>query len=249
MEIRTATAEDVEAIRDVALASLTASYGHAVDETFLEDAVEQWYEESEVSADVADSDAVFLVAVDDGTVTGFAESYVVERRGRVGEIDWLHVHPDYRGRGVGSDLLDQVEKALRDTDVATIEGRVLADNEAGMSFYEREGYQQSGDRNVDIGEETFTELLYRKRLSRAERDRKESYETDDGETVYVAFEQSERGSSAPFYAAYSDESHDNRYGYLCGNCESTNVAVDTMDRIECLDCGNRRKPTRWDAAY
>lgn len=249
MEIRTATAEDVEAIRDVAGASLSASYGHVVDEELLEGAVERWYEESEVSADVANPETVFLVAVDDGTVVGFAESYVVDRRERVGEIDWLHVPPDYRGEGVGSDLLDRVEDELREAEAANIEGRVLADNEAGTTFYEREGYTQSGERHVDIGDGTFTELLYRKRLSRAERDRKESYETDDGDTVYVAFERSERGASAPFYIAYTDENHENRYGYLCGDCESTNVAIDTMDRVECLDCGNRRKPVRWDAAY
>jgi hypothetical protein len=27
------------------------------------------------------------------------------------------------------------------------------------------------------------------------------------------------------------------------------VAVDTMGRIECNDCGNVSKATRWDAAY
>ncbi|WP_418282706.1 GNAT family N-acetyltransferase [Halorubrum sp. DTA98] len=249
MNVRAATTDDIEEIREVAGASLTASYGHAVNEDLLEGAVERWYDVDELGADVADPSTVFLVADDEGTIVGFAESYIVNRRERVGEIDWLHVHPDYRSEGIGSELLARVEADLRAADVANIEGRVLVDNEAGTTFYEREGYERSGERHVDIGDGTFVERAYLKRLSRAESDRQESYETDDGDTVYVAFERSDRGSLAPFYAVYSDEDHEDRYGYLCGNCESTNVAIDTMDRVECLDCSNRRKPTRWDAAY
>ena len=76
-----------------------------------------------------------------------------------------------------------------------------------------------------------------------------AYETAYGATLHVDFEAGERGSLAPFYAAYADAEHTDRYGYLCGNCEGTSVAVDTMDAMECLDCPNRRKPVRWDAAY
>ncbi|MES3160474.1 MAG: GNAT family N-acetyltransferase [Halorubrum sp.] len=249
MDLRAATPDDVEAIREVALASLSASYGHAVEEAILSAAVENWYGAAAVDEDIADPDTVCPVAVVDGAVVAFAESYVVDRRDRVGEIDWLHVHPDHRESGIGSALLEHVEAELRDRDVDSIEGKVLADNEAGTAFYEREGYDRSGERVVDIGEESFQERLYRKRVDGGGGFREAVYETADGETVHVAYDESERGSHAPFYAAYADEGHANRYGYFCGNCESTEVAVNTMDAVECLSCENRRKPTRWDAAY
>ncbi len=249
MELRAATPEDIDEVRSVARASLSSSYGHALDEPLLDDVVERWYGADELGDDIVDPDTVFPVAVADGAVAGFAESYVQRRRERVGEIDWLHVHPDYRGRGLGSRLLEWVETRLREADVASIEGRVLAENADGTGFYESEGYELAGEHTVDIGRETFVERRYRKRLSTAEATRRESYETEDGETVYIAFEESDRGSDAPFYAVYSDEEHTERYGYLCGACESLRVAVDTMDRIECQTCENRRRPTRWDAAY
>ncbi|MFC6753829.1 GNAT family N-acetyltransferase [Halorubrum tibetense] len=249
MDLRAATADDVESIRDVALASLTASYGHAVDEGVLAGAVENWYGAADVGDDIADPDTVCPVAVVDGGVVAFAESYVVDRRERVGEIDWLHVHPDHRDSGIGSALLERVEAELRERDVDSIEGKVLVDNEAGTAFYEREGYDRSGERVVDIGEESFEERLYRKRIGQTGSVREAIYETGDGDTVYVAYDESERGSDAPFYAAYADESHEDRYGYFCGNCESADVAIDTMDAVECLSCENRRKPSRWDAAY
>jgi ribosomal protein S18 acetylase RimI-like enzyme len=249
MDLRSATLDDIDAIRTVARESLIASYGHAVDETLLAEAVDEWYDPDDLGADIGDEDTVFPVADVDGTVVGFAESYVVGRRERVGEIDWLHVHPDHRESGIGSALLERVESELRAADVDRIEARVLVDNEAGTAFYEREGYDLSGERSVEIGDERFDEREYRKQIGRLTGISEGTYQTDDGETVHVAFDESDRGSHAPFYVAYTDADLTQRYGYLCGNCEGTNVAIDTMDRMECRDCGNRRKPARWDAAY
>src|SRR6056297_3624217 len=153
MELRDATADDVDAVRSVARESLVASYGHAVGEQLLDEAVEEWYDADDLGDDVDDDDAVFPVAVVEGTVVGFAESYVVGRRERVGEIDWLHVHPDHRESGIGSELLEQVESELQAADVDRIEARVLADNTAGTTFYDREGYDLDGERSVEIGNE------------------------------------------------------------------------------------------------
>jgi len=249
MELRDATAADVDAIREVARESLLASYGHAVDEALLAEAVDEWYDPDDLVADIGDEATVCPVAVVDDGVVGFAESYVVGRRERVGEIDWLHVHPDHRGSGIGSALLERVETRLREADVDRIEPRVLVANEAGTAFYEGEGYELVGERRVEIGEETFDEREYRKQVSRLTGISEGVVETDAGDTVHVAFDESERGSDGPFYVAYADPDRERRYGYFCGNCEGTNVAIDTMDRMECGDCGNRRKPSRWDAAY
>ena len=77
----------------------------------------------------------------------------------------------------------------------------------------------------------------------------EAKPTDDGETVYVTRGEGERGSKAPFYVAYRSPDGRNPYGWLCGNCESFDNAMDAMGRIQCNDCGNMRKPTQWDAAH
>ncbi len=73
-------------------------------------------------------------------------------------------------------------------------------------------------------------------------------ETDDG-IIYAAYNERERGSEGPFYVAYADSERTDRYGYVCGTCGSTAVAMSTMGRLDCSDCDNDRKPTEWDAAY
>lgn len=71
----------------------------------------------------------------------------------------------------------------------------------------------------------------------------------DGGRLYVDTDEGERGSAGPLYPAYTDADHTDRYGYVCGACESPSVAMDPMGRIECVDCGNSCGPSQWDAAY
>lgn len=77
----------------------------------------------------------------------------------------------------------------------------------------------------------------------------EQVEGPDGDSLYVATDEGDRGSIAPFYVAYRDPDRERRYGWRCGNCGSFDTAMDTMGRIACGECGNRRKPTEWDAAH
>lgn len=250
MDLRTATPEDVDVVRSVARASLEASYGHALSESAMGDAVETWYGAPELDAELTDDDAVFVVAVEDGEVVGFAQSYFEERHEPVGRIDWLHVHPDHREHGIGTDLLQYVESELLDRDVTRIEGRVLVENESGTTFYDQEGFTAGPERDVDIGGETFKERLYTKfPEGDGEATNTEAITTPDGRTLYVAYDEAERASKAPFYATYTERDRTTREGYFCGNCESITPLVDSMGTVECPECGNRRKPTRWDAAY
>ncbi len=251
MELREADTADIESIRTVAETSLAASYGHVVEHGYLEAAAEQWYDRGDLKEAIEDPSTWFIVAVEGDEVVAFAESYVLDRRERVGEIDWIHVDPDHRGRGIGSSVLTKIEEVLRSDDVDVVEGRVLAENEDGTTFYEQNEYEQAGSQEVDIGEGTFEERIYRKRVTGEVTDAQaqEVHETERGETLYVDYDEGSRGSSGPFYAVYTDEGHTERYGYLCSACGSTDVSIDTMDRVECLNCSNRIKPTRWDAAY
>jgi len=251
MEIRDATPDDIEGIQQVARDSLTASYGHVLDEQLIENAVDNWYDEEGLRDDLAAGDTVFLVAEDDGDLAGFAQSYVLENRESIGEIDWLHVSPDYRGHGLGTDLLRRCEELLVAHGVDRIEGRVLVENAAGADFYEDHGFSKAGDRDVAIGDREFDESVYIKFPESAEGGQvlTESRPGPEGGVLYVAYDESARASKAPFYAVYADRDRSELWGWFCGNCESFDTAMDTMDRVECNECGNRRKAARWDAAY
>ncbi|MFB6126438.1 MAG: GNAT family N-acetyltransferase [Halolamina sp.] len=249
MDLREATSEDVDGIRTVAAASLSASYADVFDETERAAALESWYDRGELAEKLTDERSRFVVAVDDGEVVGFAETYRDEADEPVGRIDWLHVHPDHRGRGVGEQLLGRAESELAEAGAVRLEGRVLAPHEAGAEFYADHGYEPAGERTVDLNGRTLSERTFVRSASDATDDPKLVDTVDhDGETLYVAYDESSRGSEAPFFVVYEDDGRRDRYSWLCGGCETAVTAMDAMGRLTC-DCGNARKPTRWDASY
>ncbi len=249
MEIREATTDDADAIRSIAHESLNSTYTAFLDEDTIEDAVQQWYGES-FADDLDDDRLLFLVVERDGEVVGFSQSELVGQQANTGHLLWLHIHPDHRDGGTGVRLLVRTREALLEEGADAIQCFVLADNEGGNQFYREHGFEQAGQREVEIGDETFTENVY------AESDLEDDGEwgaidevSVDGETIYVSYGEAARGSKAPFYTAYRTKDRHDRYAWFCGNCDSIDNAMDAMGRIECNNCGNRRKATRWDSSY
>ena len=248
MEIREATRADSADIRAVADASLGASYADPLGDHIVAEAADEWYAEDRL-ADRLDAEGVQYIVAEssDGGVVGFSES---ELDGdAAAAIQWLHVHPDARGEGVGVRLLEHTEAELLEQGANRVEGRVLAANEAGNEFYREHGYARTGDRGLDVGDETYTEHLYVKLpADESGAGLAEQREVDAG-TLWVAFDERERGSAAPFYTAYRDEQRTEKYGFYCANCETADTAMNTMGRVTCNNCENERRATRWDAAY
>ncbi|WP_123537434.1 GNAT family N-acetyltransferase [Halosimplex salinum] len=242
MEIRTAAPGDRPAIRDVARRSLQASY--SLSPEAITTAVSEWYDEDGLGDAIAAEDRLLLVADHDDQVVGFAES---ERSssGSDATLLWLHVDPAYRGRDIGSRLFEETCDHLAEAGADRVVGRVLSDNLDGNSFYESQGFEQVRQDEVEIAGERYVENVWAESAD----DDLQSIKSADGETVYVDESDWDDGSAAKFYTVYSDEERDDHYGYFCANCNRLANAMDAMGRIECDNCGNASKATRWDAAY
>ncbi|UPM43771.1 GNAT family N-acetyltransferase [Halocatena salina] len=241
MNIRTAELEDGASVRTIARRSLESSY--SLSPQTIESAVTQWYDEEDIIDKLEEPDYVMLVAEREENVVGFAEGVVVESDGD-GDLLWLHVDPDYRGEGVGERLYNTIYDRLMTMGASRLRGRVLRDNHSGNDFYEQHGLVKAGDERVDIDGTQYVENIYVE-------DEPTDIETIMGNNgdVHIDYDDAERGSVAPFFAAYNDTDRTDLYGYFCSNCDSLDIAMDAMGRAECNQCGNQRKATRWDAAY
>jgi|APHM01.1.fsa_nt_gi N-acetylglutamate synthase and related acetyltransferases len=248
MEIRQATTADSDPLRRVARRSLRSSYGF-IDGDHIEAAIENWYGEAALSATLTDTGDVVLVAEEDGQVLAFSQSAVLGETDTVGEVRWLHVDPDHRDRGVGSELLERTEEVLQSQGVDRVRGVVLQGNESGAHFYQGHGFERVDERPVAVGDETYTELILETGPD-VGRDAAD-YErvAVDGESAYAYLDEGDRGSSGPFHPVYRTRDRDDLLAWYCGACGAVDNAMDPMGRLECNDCGNTRKPTRWDAAY
>lgn len=160
MELRQATPEDVEAIRDVAKATWEADYPDILHRETIEEGVEEWYDRDQIEFELGEEDTVLLVAESDNEVVGFAHAV---RTRRTGYILRVYVVPEHRQEGVGSELLASARDALLTRGVDSIQAMVLAANEPGNAFYEKFGFERVDEEETVIGEETFTENVYERK--------------------------------------------------------------------------------------
>ena len=241
MELRTGTTADRERIAEIAERSLESSY--SLKPRTISGAVEEWYGQESFEDRLEEEELLFLVAEADGEPVAFSETTITE--GGQGDLLWLHVHPDHRGRGIGAELFERTRERLREAGAEYLRGRVLSDNQTGASFYESRGFERVDEEEVEIDGETYFQYIYLD----ADSKRIQSRVTDDGEVVYVDLLEEDVGSEAPFKTVYGDPQRASRYGFYCSNCDSLATAMDAMGQIQCTECGNTRKATRWDASY
>lgn len=103
------------------------------------------------------------------TVDGAVRGYVFVRwentKSFVGlgeaELKELYVHPDWWGGGLGTSLLGAAVDDLP-TGVDGLALEVLADNDVGRSFYESRGFSPDDDREIEIGDDTYKTIIYRR---------------------------------------------------------------------------------------
>jgi ribosomal protein S18 acetylase RimI-like enzyme len=159
MEIRKATADDVEGIRTVARRSWETDYPTIVSRESAGDVVEEWYSPERLRFDVESDDALLLVAEGDGEVRGFAHAVVDESEG-VASLLRLYVDPDRRGRGLGTRLLDAVRDRVDERGCSRLEAMVLERNEPGNAFYRNYGFERDRVGATTIEGETHDEVVY-----------------------------------------------------------------------------------------
>lgn len=97
---------------------------------------------------------ISLAAELDGVFTGFllARVYYGEfgSAERVAMLDTLGVHPDFRGRGVGRSLLDQLRTNLLGLGIHGLQTEVSWEDQALLSFFHHEGFQPAPRLCLDL---------------------------------------------------------------------------------------------------
>jgi ribosomal protein S18 acetylase RimI-like enzyme len=101
---------------------------------------------------LAKPDTLLLLAFDGEMAIGYGLAHVMELEdtwipdtwqtgSRIGEIESLSVLPEYRGSGLGSELLEALERHLREQGVRDLILGALPGNTDAIRLYERRGYR------------------------------------------------------------------------------------------------------------
>jgi GNAT superfamily N-acetyltransferase len=88
-----------------------------------------------------------LVAQVDGQIAGMCQLMVFRhfqrRGGRCAEVESMHVHPDFRGKGIGAQLLDAAVDAAWRSGCYRIQLTSNVQRTDAHRFYERRGFAPS----------------------------------------------------------------------------------------------------------
>lgn len=114
---------------------------------------ETWAEHRALYAEVFEKpDTVLLLAFDADARIGYALSHVLPvqdtwiadtwRTGpRIAEVESLSVLPEYRGQGIGTALMDALEREIEALGIDDVIVGALAGNEDALRLYRRRGYR------------------------------------------------------------------------------------------------------------
>lgn len=268
MELREPETADVERVRELVESTMTTSY--ALSPQQIEALLEEDFGEDRLGRVFEDSDSVTLVAestVDGGeiTIAGIVEAGLLEGGG---EVRWLFVDPEHRGKGIGTQLFETAVERLRKQGAEPVTASTLEANREGDQFVEQFGFERTDDRSVEVAGESLIEYVYVESSAdtgsapepetegKADADLPNTETnngvttatTDDGQQMYINREEEDSGTDGPFFAAYTDEEYTEQFGYYCANCGSLDTTMDNMGRIECSECSNTHA-SRSDEAY
>jgi GNAT superfamily N-acetyltransferase len=139
LTIRSAAPGDVE--RLVSLLESGALEPEQEDPTDLDT-----YRDALIEIQASDGSDV-LVVVLDGRVVGMCQLVVFRHfqrhGGRCAEVESMHVHPDFRGNGIGGHLLDSAVEAARKEGCYRIQLTSNLRRGDAQRFYERHGFVPS----------------------------------------------------------------------------------------------------------
>ena len=101
------------------------------------------WSENSVASEINNPLSLWLVALDGGTVAGYVGSQSV---GEEADVMNVAVHPDYRRRGIGRELVTELINALKEKGVYSLALEVRASNAPAIALYEQMGFAQVGVR-------------------------------------------------------------------------------------------------------
>ncbi|WP_336343057.1 GNAT family N-acetyltransferase [Halalkalicoccus ordinarius] len=159
-DVRQATPEDAESIREIARTSWHAAYDGLLGEETVERTIDEWYDPDGLREAIGRPEHVVHVVGNDPT--GFVHVGPAPGDKHVAELFRIYVRPEQWGEGIGGRLLDSVEAEIEGYDRLTLS--VFAENEVGIDFYENEGFERVGEETAEFDGDEYRAYRYEKGL-------------------------------------------------------------------------------------
>ena len=149
MQIITADKSQLHLVRDLAYKIWPDAYGEILSEAQLDYMLENFYALPSLEEQM-DHHHVFLLAEENGVFYGFASYEINCKNSGKTKLHKIYVLPQTQGKGVGKQLLEEVEKAAKTSGNQSLFLNVNRYNIA-QEFYKRLGFEIVHQEDIDIG--------------------------------------------------------------------------------------------------
>lgn len=106
---------------------------------------EEAFSKQQIANLLMDYNTISLIAVEKGNIIGFIIGAIYsERNAANGHVLTIDVSPQHQRKGVGSKLLQELEKILAQRNIKTCRLEVKENNIKALGLYEKAGYQRIG---------------------------------------------------------------------------------------------------------
>ncbi|MFT3934033.1 MAG: GNAT family N-acetyltransferase [Chitinophagaceae bacterium] len=152
IEIRHATAEDINTIGFLAHSIWSQTYGKILTEAQLQYMLQMIYSPASLKKQMQQQH-VFLIAELEEEPVGFA-SFSQSSKPGVFKLQKLYVDTNIQGKGLGRALIDAVIEEIQPQKAKALLLNVNRHNKA-ISFYQKLGFAIIGEEDIDIGNGYF----------------------------------------------------------------------------------------------
>ncbi len=152
--ITAATAADIPTISALANAIWPLAYKDILAAEHIENMLARIYAPESLQAEM-DAGHRFFLAYENNTPVAYASAYKAEN------TIWLkklYVHPAHKGQGIGAALLEAVTQPH--FPAAQIQLLVNKNNTPAQKFYAKNGFTQTGETPVQMGDFQFIDFIY-----------------------------------------------------------------------------------------
>ena len=171
LNIRQATPDDAKLLTDLSYTTFWDAFAHhpknAPDD--LAYYMRQAFNVEQIAAELAEPNAIFLIAEVDGKPAGYAKLNLgnIEdgiTAARPIELARLYSHQEYIGKGVGQNLMDACFDFAKTSKHDVMWLGVWEFNPRAQRFYEKNGFRPVGRHIFQLGSDPQTDLLMQKAL-------------------------------------------------------------------------------------
>jgi len=142
--IRRATVEDAKRLNELMLTGLEDKANDVYRENIErfgipEEYVRQVFSFEALKKAVTDTNQLFLVAIEDQTLMGFAQT--IRQSKETAELDRIFLLPEYTGKGIGTQLLKAILDVLKTEGISRLSVKAGRDETLARRFYEKNGFR------------------------------------------------------------------------------------------------------------